>query len=68
MTGDADCTREAGENVGTYQITCEPGTLSAQNYVFVTGDPADFDIDPAALFVDAVADSKTYGDDDPAFT
>ena len=66
MTGAADCTREPGEDVGSYTITCAPGTLAAANYVFETGDTAELAIEPATLFVDAVADSKTYGEGDPA--
>ncbi len=69
ITGDADCTRTAGETVAgsPYTITCAPGDLEADNYSFVTGTTAAFTIDKKALAVNAVADSKTYGDLDPAF-
>ena len=61
MTGAADCTRDPGEDVGTYQITCTPGDLAAQNYVFVTGNSADFDIDPAELTITAEDQVKGFG-------
>jgi hypothetical protein len=68
VTGDADCSRASGENVGTYQITCEPGNLAAPNYVFQTGDSADFDIDPRPIEVTADAKSKIFGNPDPPLT
>jgi hypothetical protein len=58
--------RVVGENVGTYSITL--GTLSAgANYTLVlAATPVAFAITPATLSVNAVANSKTYGDADPA--
>ncbi len=51
ITGIADCSREAGENVldGPYAITCTPGDLTAANYAFVTGEAGAFTIDKAPL-------------------
>jgi hypothetical protein len=50
--------------VGTYAgaITCDPGTLSASNYVFAPGAPADLAITPAVVHMDATPASKRYGD------
>src|SRR5207253_10566607 len=49
-------------DLSPYTITCAPGTLSAANYNFVTGDTAHFTITKATLSVNAVADTKVYGD------
>jgi hypothetical protein len=70
ISGAASCSRTAGSSVAgsPYTITCAPGTLSSANYGFVTGSTANFTISKQALSVDAVADSKTYGDADPAFS
>ena len=69
VTGSAVCTRAPiGENVaGVYSITCSTGNLASPNYIFETGEVAAFTINPAVLRVNAVANSKTYGDADPAF-
>ena len=48
---------------GTANWSFEGGT----NYTDQSGS-VEIDIDAATLEVDAVADSKTYGEDDPAFT
>ncbi len=50
ITGTAECSREAGENVldGPYAITCAPGDLTSTNYDFVTGEAGTFTIDPAS--------------------
>ncbi|WP_304437875.1 MBG domain-containing protein, partial [Terrabacter sp. Soil810] len=40
ITGTAACTRAPGQNVGTYTITCTPGTLTTVNYSFATGTTA----------------------------
>ena len=57
--------REAGENVGQYAIT--PSGATADNYTitFVSGT---LTINPAPLTITADDKSKTYGDEDPAFT
>jgi hypothetical protein len=68
ITGGASCSRVSGESVGTYAITCAPGTLAAPNYTFVTGGPANLTIGKAVLSVNAEASSKTYFDGDPSFT
>ena len=70
LTGSPSCTRDAGENVAgsPFEITCVPGTLSATNYDFETGDPGEMTINKATLSVDADDQSKDYGDADPAFT
>ncbi|WP_162262001.1 MBG domain-containing protein, partial [Terrabacter sp. Soil810] len=57
-----------GQNVGTYTITCAPGTLSAANYSFTTGTTANLTIGQRAVTVTADAKSKTYGAADPALT
>ena len=70
VTGSASCSRTAGETVAgsPYTITCAPGTLAAANYIFATGTTANFTITPATLSVNAVANTKEYGDADPAFS
>ena len=67
VTGEADCSRETGQAVDSYTITCDPGTLDADNYSFATGDTAEFDITEAQLAVNAEPDSKEYGEADPTF-
>src|SRR5205085_2667732 len=68
LTGAAHCVRTSGESVGSYTITCDPGTLAADNYNFQTGTTANFAINKATLNVNAVANSKIYGQDDPSFS
>ncbi|MGZ3953940.1 MAG: YDG domain-containing protein, partial [Flavisolibacter sp.] len=58
--------RETGENVGKYQIS--QGTFSYGSNYAETYVPATFTIDPLEVSVVAAAKTKTYGDNDPAFT
>ena len=44
-----------------------PSTLTAPNYTFATGTSATFTINQAELKLNAVANSKTYGNADPTF-
>src|SRR5260370_10954299 len=69
VTGSASCSRASGESVAgsPYTITCAPGSLAAPNYDFATGSTASFTINAAHLLVNAVVDSKIYGDADPSF-
>jgi hypothetical protein len=59
-------TRAAGENVGTYAI--QQGTLAASANYNLTYVGANLTINPAPITVTADAQSKTYGDADPALT
>ena len=68
VTGAADCTREPGEDVGSYTITCAPGTLAAANYVFETGDTASSRSNRRPCSLTRSPISKTYGEGDPVFT
>ena len=71
VTGAESCDRTGSqEDVGTYNnvISCDQGTLDADNYSFATGSLANFTINKKQLDIHAVANSKTYGDSDPAFT
>jgi hypothetical protein len=56
------------QNAGRYSgaITCQPGAMSASNYVLVPGVAADLTINPAVVHVDANPASVTYGQSDPA--
>jgi hypothetical protein len=70
-TGAASCriashSQNAGSDSGA--ITCQPGSLSAPNYTFVSGTGADLTISQAVVHVDADSASKTYGNTDPAAT
>ncbi|MCO7723764.1 BspA family leucine-rich repeat surface protein [Myroides odoratimimus] len=56
--------RIAGEDVGTYAIT--QGTLIANSNYVLSFTGADLVITPALLTVSATAQSKVYGDVDPA--
>ena len=56
--------RAEGENVGTYAIST---SIENANYD-VTVVPADLTISKKAITLTADAKSKTYGDEDPAFT
>ena len=56
-----DLSREAGEDVGGYQIT---GALTNSNYS-VTLTPGTFTINPRKITVTITGASKTYGDADP---
>ena len=46
VSGSATCTRTSGESVAgsPYTITCAPGSLTAANYSFVTGQHGQFTI------------------------
>ena len=68
ITGSPVCTRDSGENVGAYTITCTPGSLAAPNYMFVTGANAVFTISQADLSITAPTISRAYGAANPAFT
>ncbi|WP_158826608.1 MBG domain-containing protein [Mucilaginibacter lacusdianchii] len=58
--------REAGENVGTYAI--KQGTLALSNNYVLTYQAANLSIGKKAITITANAQSKTYGDADPALT
>ncbi len=58
--------RVAGENVGTYAIT--QGTLALSSNYTITYVGANLTISPLAITVTADAQSKDYGDADPALT
>ena len=58
--------RVAGENVGTYAIT--QGTLSLSSNYTITYAGANLTISPLGITVTADAQSKDYGDADPALT
>ncbi|HMH57637.1 MAG TPA: MBG domain-containing protein, partial [Galbitalea sp.] len=65
-SGQADCTRTAGENTDLYTVSCAPGTLGTDNYSFSTGATADFTIDPRPLTITASDASVVYGEATPA--
>ena len=56
VTGEADCSREAGESVAAspYEITCTAGTLAADNYGFETGEAGELTITGADTGADAL--------------
>ncbi|PTN04628.1 Ig-like protein group 2, partial [Mangrovibacterium marinum] len=65
--------RVSGETVGTYPInkgslTIAEGATNKENNYNVTYESADLTINPLAVTVTADAQSKTYGDVDPALT
>jgi hypothetical protein len=61
-----DLTRDAGEDVGPYAI--QKGTLALSTNYALTYIGANLTIGQRAITVTANAQSKTYGDSDPAFT
>ncbi|MBR4577265.1 MAG: MucBP domain-containing protein, partial [Clostridia bacterium] len=61
---DYELSRIEGENAGSYQIST---TIENDNYD-VKVVPADLTINKKAITLTVDAKSKTYGDDDPAFT
>ena len=64
LTGEL--TRDAGENVGTYEIT--QGTLAASSNYDLVFNGADLTITKATVTVTADAQSKVYGEADPTLT
>ena len=58
--------RAAGEDVGTYAISS--GTLFAGGNYKLTLNPAQLEIQPAPITVNANQQTKTYGEPDPALT
>ena len=66
VTGEADCSREAGESVAAspYEITCTAGTLAADNYGFETGEAGELTINKADPDCTVTGYSGTY-DGDP---
>ena len=62
-------TREAGENVGLYDMTVEYELTDSKNYVVeIVEDGKDFEIIPAELTITLNDASKTYGESDPTWT
>ena len=59
-------TRDAGENIGNYNI--KQGTLALNSNYSLTYVGADLTITPAAITVTADAQTKVYGQADPALT
>ena len=43
-----------------YIITCEPGSLTAANYSFVTGDTGDLTIGAGDVSAEITAEDKEY--------
>ena len=72
VTGAANCaiSNTGGPNVGTYSgaISCDAGSLAAQNYSFAPGTKGTLSITKAELKVNADNQSKTYGDANPNLT
>ena len=70
VSGNADCTRAAGETVadGPYTISCDPNDLDAANYNFVSGANALFSISARSITITADPQTKVYGNADPALT
>ncbi len=70
LVGDDDftgsLTRDAGEDVGTYEIT--QGTLALSDNYDLTYTGADLTITPKDITITADAKSKVYGDSDPDLT
>ena len=68
VTGSADCSRSnpAVDDAGTYPdvISCDPDSLAAANYLFVTGGSADFAINAANQTIDFTQPTTpaTYGE------
>ena len=68
ITGTASCSRQSGEDVGTYDITCDPrdadqGGLKAQNYTFATGQKGTFTITKIATNLTLSTPSTTQYSD-----
>jgi hypothetical protein len=62
LTGAASCTRAAGNDVGSYEITCKPGNLAANDYRFVAGSTATLSITQANAAVSVgVTPSSSFG-------
>src|SRR5262249_38863556 len=59
VSGQASCTRDSGQVVGSYTITCGPGDLSAHDYTFVAGTTAQLQIEKAPLTLTADDQSRT---------
>ncbi len=69
ITGTGSCIRVAGEDVGSYAITCSVDDLAAPNYEFAVGASANLAITVATVTVTPDAgQSKVYGDADPVLT
>jgi YDG domain-containing protein/MBG domain-containing protein len=71
VTGAAVCTRpgagtDEDADVYTGAITCAAGTLSAANYTFGTGNPADFTINTRTAHATFTVADKTYDRTDAA--
>ncbi|MGH7134822.1 MAG: MBG domain-containing protein, partial [Pirellulales bacterium] len=69
VSGDASLTTTAmaASGVGDYRISAALGTLSAANYTFAFAEGT-LSVTPATLTVTANAQTKIYGDADPALT
>ena len=60
--------REAGSNVGTYDIQLGAGSKTGNYDITFTADNNAYTITPRPVTVTANARSKTYGDSDPSLT
>jgi hypothetical protein len=64
VSGSASCAESPAQTAaGAYSgdIVCDPGTLTADNYTFVTGSHGDLTINSAVVHVDANSATTTYG-------
>jgi hypothetical protein len=68
ISGDAECTREAGDGVGAFDITCEPGSLTADNYGFETGATGILTVTEAGASDGGNGDSTGGGGNGPTDT
>ncbi len=67
-SGLAECARLTGEDVGSYTITCAPGSLTAANYTFTQVTTAEFSIEPRALTITASDATTHFGEERPIIT
>jgi hypothetical protein len=69
VAGAASCARTTGESAGgTSMITCDPGSLAASGYTFVTGADAAFTINKATLTLVVDPKSRVFSAPNPTFT
>ena len=71
VAGTPSCSVTTGSaNVGTYTeaITCDPGTLAADNYSFQAGNKGNLTITAKPITVTADPQSNAYGSADPTLT
>jgi hypothetical protein len=68
LSGNVVCEREAGEDVGNYEMSCDIAGLASYDYEMTSGVPTNFVISPRPLFVTASNTTQPFGSLEPSIS